>query len=104
MPLTIASSNLSSAKGWTKFSNNFYYYPVSGSDSNNHVHVTTDNGSAEPLTIKAVSVKVAGANTNLAVGSAITGFKFKPSGATWPADNTLTTRYQTALRTAGIIA
>ena len=104
MPLLIDATNLGTTKGWSKFSNNFYYYPASGKDDDNHVHVSTSNGSADPLTIQSVSVKVAGANSNLAVGSGVTQFKFKPGTATWPDDDALTQRYKTALQTAGIIA
>jgi hypothetical protein len=100
MPLQIPASNLST---WTKLASYYYYYPASGKDSDNHLHVGVENASADPLTIKFVSVKVGGSSTNLGPGNAITEWKFKTSGATWP-DEPTKTRYMNALRAAGLIA
>ena len=101
MPLQIPSSNLSS---WTKYSSSFYCYPSAAKDDNNHVHVGVENASADPLTIKFVSVKIDGASTNLGIGNALNKFKFKPDLARWPDNADTKKRYTDALRTAGLIA
>lgn len=100
MPLTVPQSKL---KGWKKFSNNFYLYPTDDKeDGDNHVHLLVENATANPMTVKSISVKIGGKSTNLRVGSALNGFKFKTDGATWPPDPA-NTRYRTALSSAGLI-
>jgi hypothetical protein len=101
MPLEIPPTNL---KSWTKFASSYYYYPSASKDDNNHIHVGVENASADPLTIKFVSVKVNGTSTNLAIGNPLNKFKFKPDAATWPDNADTKKRYTDALRTAGLIA
>ncbi len=100
MSLELPTANFAN---WRKFSAN-YYYPKS-SDDNNHTHVACEkiDSNKNIATIKSVSIKINGTNTNLRVGNATNGFKFDPKTATFPADPT-GADYKLALRNAGVIA
>jgi hypothetical protein len=99
MPLELPISNF---KNWKKQSAN-YYYPKNA-DGDNHIHVacTAIDANKGIATIKSVSIKVAGKSTNLRPKSAISGFKFDPAAATFPADPT-GAEYKKALQNAGVI-
>jgi hypothetical protein len=101
--LLIPSGNL---KGWHNTQFHFFLYPNQRvKDEYNHVHVRTENGLAEELRIKSISIKVADRNTT--VGSEnkeTTDFTFNdPRRVRWPDDEPTRTRYKTALRKAGLL-
>ena len=99
MPLELPTANFAN---WKKSSASYY---SKASDDNNHIHVACEkiDSNKNIATIKSVSIKINGANTNLRVGNATNGFKFDPKTATFPPDPT-GTDYKQALRNAGVIA
>jgi hypothetical protein len=99
MPLELPLSKFSS---WKKYSAN-YYYPKQN-DGNNHIHVACVkiDENKRLATIRSVSIKVSGKNTNLQQMDANQGFKFNPGMAKFPAEP-VKTDYLSALRKAGLI-
>jgi len=99
MPLELPLSKFSS---WKKYSAN-YYYPKQN-DGNNHIHVACVkiDENKRLATIRSVSIKVRGRNTNLRPMTATQGFKFDPKAATFPAEP-VKADYLSALRKAGLI-
>jgi hypothetical protein len=72
-------------------------------DDDNHVHVHAVNGALPVLEVTGVAVKTNGRPSPVSPSSALTGFKFQPNIATWPADQQLKARYVNALKAAGLI-